>query len=584
MKILLVDDDVVDRAAVVRTLHKGGLQAEITEALTVDEGLMLHSKGEFDLILLDYRLPLRDGIEMILELKNEQKNFSTAIVMMSSSEDESIALECIQAGAQDFLVKSNITVPQLRRAILHATTRFELERTLFETYKKVKLLAETDPLTGLPNRYYFDESLKQAIVTNKRNDHKLALLLFDLDNFKLVNDSFGHDTGDVLLKKVVSRIKGCLRGNESFSRLGGDEFAIILTNLTSSEQASMVARRILRVMHKPVEIAKTKFKASASIGIVIYPENARTSDELFKYADIAMYRAKKQGRNQACFFENEMQLRFQGRLKMELELEEAIEKGELRLHYQPVVNPQHDRIQGFEALLRWQHQDTLRSPDEFISIAEETHQIVSVGLWVIEEALATLQKWNYEQEVPFVMAINVSALQLADFMLVDHLRACLEKYQVPAELVEIELTETALFKDTVNTRKTISALDEMGCRLSLDDFGTGFSSISHLRNYPISAVKIDKSLMPVDNHDTKNSSLIEGLVSMASILGLSIVAEGVETQEHLELCKQLEIERIQGYYYSKALPRELIEQKFLENPHEVFLTALTQSTAKNVWS
>jgi len=584
MKILIVDDDQLDREQVIRTLKRGGLRADVTEASSVDAGLKIYAQQHFDLILLDYRLPLRDGIEMILELKNEQRDTSTAFVMMSSAEDESIAVKCIQAGAQDFLVKSDITVTQLRRAILHATTRFELERKLLETYQEVKVLAETDSLTGLPNRYCFDESLKQAIVNIRRDDHKIALLLFDLDNFKLVNDSFGHDAGDLLLKKVVSRIKGCLRGNELFSRLGGDEFAITLTNLTTSEQASMVARRILRVMQKPVEIAKTKFKASASIGIVIYPENAQTSEELFKYADIAMYRAKKQGRNQACFFEDEMQLRFQGRLKLELELEAAIEKQELRLHYQPVINPEQDKVTGFEALLRWQTGETLRLPDEFIGIAEETHQIVNIGLWVAEEAISTLAKWNAHRVNPLVMAINVSALQLADLSLVEHIGRCLAEYGVPANLIEIELTETALFKDTANTRKTISAINDLECRLSLDDFGTGYSSISHLRNYPISIVKIDKSLMPLDKNDTRNISLVKGLVSMASILGLDIVAEGVETSEHLMLCRQLGIKRIQGYYYSKPLPLALIEENFLERSTRTGTSKITSSVLKSAAS
>lgn len=564
MKILLVDDDQVDRAAVTRTLKKGDFGADITEALTVDEGLELYANDDFDLVLLDYRLPQRDGIEMILELRSEQKNTSTAIVMMSTTEEETIALDCIKAGAQDFLVKSEISVNRLRRAILHATTRFELERQLVDTYQKVKRLAETDFLTGLPNRYYFDESLKQAIVSNRRGQHKVALLLFDLDNFKLVNDSFGHDMGDVLLKKVASRIKGCLRGNELFSRLGGDEFAIILTNLLSSEQASMVARRILRVMQKPIEIAQTKFKASTSIGIVIYPENAQTSEELFKYADIAMYRAKKHGKSQACFFEAEMQLKFHNRLKLELELQDAIENNELRLHYQPVINPAQNTVRGFEALIRWQVGDTLRMPDDFIGIAEETQQIVRIGLWVIEEAISTLARWNLNRQTPFVMAINVSVLQLADESLVEHLNATLDKYQVAANLIEIELTETALFKDTANTRKAINELNALGCRLSLDDFGTGFSSISHLLNYPISLVKIDKSLMPNRKQDSKNISLVEGVVSMAVILGLDIVAEGVETESHLDLCKHLDIERIQGYYFSKPLSACEIEKKYLQ--------------------
>ncbi|WOT03697.1 putative bifunctional diguanylate cyclase/phosphodiesterase [Shewanella youngdeokensis] len=560
MDILLVDDDMVDRAAIVRTLKKSDLSVRITEAITVEQGLQLYSENTFDVVLLDYNLPLRDGIEMMVEIRNESKNSSIAIVMMSGSEDEALALECIKAGAQDFLVKSEISEKKLRRAILHSTTRNDLEKKLYETYQKVKSLAETDSLTGLPNRYFFDESLKLAIANNRRHEHTLALLLLDIDNFKLINDNFGHDVGDVFLKKTVSKIKACLRGNELFSRLGGDEFAITLCNLESSEQAHMIAQRIIAAMQVPLELASTTINSTVSIGIALHPVNGGTSEELFKYADIAMYRAKKQGRNQVCFFEDEMQQKFHQRLKVEIDLRTAIEKNQFHLHYQPVIDPANEHVTGFEALLRWNIDGRLRSPCDFIEIAEETHQISMIGLWVIEEAISTLSKWNRKRAMPFTMSINVSAIQLGDLTIVKSFKNLLEKYQVPAELIEIELTETALFKDTLTTRQVIEGITGLGCRLSLDDFGTGFSSIAHLRNYPISIVKIDKSLMPKNRCDLKRAALIEGLVSMAGILGIDIVAEGIETQAHADLCKDLQIQSVQGFYYSHPVAQLDIEK------------------------
>lgn len=554
MEILIVDDDEVDRALVIRTLKKSDLEVNITQASTVDEGLALFKSSQFDIVLLDYRMPQRDGIEMIVELRNEPKEESTAIVMMSSSEDESLALECIHAGAQDFLLKSDISEVRLRRALLHATTRFELERQLFTTYQKVKLLAETDSLTELPNRYFFDESLKIAIGNKGRKGARIALLLFDLDNFKMVNDSFGHDTGDVLLKKIVTRIKGCLRGNELFARLGGDEFAITLTNLGSDNSASLVARRIITVLQKPIEIAKTVIHTSASIGIAIYPDNGGSSEELFKYADIAMYRAKKLGRNQVCFFEPEMQRIFSRRLQVELELRSAIEKNQLELYYQPVVNPKTGVVKGFEALIRWNIENEIRPPIDFISIAEESRQINIIGAWVIEQAIATVAKWNLKSDQYFTMAINVSSVQLDEVSLVPHIANCLEKYLVPAKQIEIEITETAFLKNTIATENVMMLLKDLGCRLSLDDFGTGFSSISHLQNYPISIVKIDSSLMPENAEDRKNVALVKGLVSMAHILGLDIIAEGIETSYHCELCVALGISRVQGYLFAKPMP------------------------------
>ena len=563
MDILLVDDDQVDRTAITRTLKKSNLNVNIEEAVTVDQGLELYAKHAFDIILLDYSMPARDGIEMILDIRNESKGSSTAIVMMSTFEDESIALECIKAGAQDFLIKSDISEKKLRRAILHSTTRHELEVKLFETYQQVKQLAETDSLTKLPNRYFFDESLKLAITNNRRNDHTLALLLFDIDNFKLINDNFGHDVGDLLLKKNVAKIKKCLRGNELFARLGGDEFAITLSNLQNSEQALLVAQRIISAMQTPIEIATTTINSTVSIGIALHPCNGKTSEELFKYADIAMYRAKKLGKNRICFFEEEMQQKFHRRLQVELELRDAIEQQQFELYYQPVIDPINQSVTGFEALIRWNVAGAVRSPDDFIEIAEETQQISAIGLWVIDEAISTLAKWNKSRRKPLTMAINISAVQLGDFTVVEALADCLSKYDVSAHLIEIELTETALLKDSITSRQVLTDIVEGGCHLSLDDFGTGYSSIAHLRNHPISIVKIDKSLMPYDNHDIKRIALVEGLVSMASILGLGVIAEGVETEQHAELCKQLNIGRAQGYYYSRPQSQRYIEETYL---------------------
>jgi diguanylate cyclase (GGDEF)-like protein len=563
MDILLVDDDAVDRAVISRTLKKSNLSVNITEAVGVEEGLVQYSKKSFDIVLLDYNLPLRDGIEMIVEIRNAPKDSSTAIVMMSTSEDEELALKCIKAGAQDFLIKSEISEKKLRRAILHSTTRHDLEKELFETYRKVKILAETDALTGLPNRYFFDESLKLALTNNRRNNNTLALLLLDLDNFKLINDNFGHDTGDVFLKKTVSRIKSCLRGNEIFARLGGDEFAITLVNLESSEHAILVAQRIINAMQQPLEIASTLIHSTVSIGIALQTVDSKTSEDIFKHADIAMYRAKKWGRNQACFFEDKMQDKFHKRLQTEVELRVALEKQQFRLFYQPVLNPKNGDVKGFEALIRWEVDGVIRAPDDFIGVAEETQQILSIGLWVIENSIATLAKWNVDRNEPYTMAINVSAVQLRSLDIVNYLVDTLSKYNVSAQLIEIELTETALFKNTLTSREVISALIDKGCRLSLDDFGTGYSSIAHLRNYPISIMKIDKSLMPESISDAKNTALVEGLVAMAKILGLNIIAEGVETQSHVDLCKRLNIERAQGYFYSRPKPSQIIEKEYI---------------------
>lgn len=563
MNILLVDDDQVDRVLVKRVLQTSDINYQINEAVTVDQALEMHALNHYDLILLDYQLPKRNGIEMIKELRDEAREDSTAIVMISSSENEEISLDCIKAGAQDFLLKSEVTSIRLKRAILHASTRFNLEQKLHNTYQKVKRLAETDALTGLSNRYVFEETLRKIVSIDHRNEQKLALILFDLDGFKIVNDSFGHGVGDLLLQKVVARIKSCLRGSELFARLGGDEFVILLTNLDSSDQAGQVARRIVSVLYKPFEVASTSINTSISTGIAFYPESGSTGDVLLRHADIAMYRAKSTGTNQICFFENEMQRKFQQRVNIESELRSAIDRNQFRLYYQPVINPKTKKATGFEALIRWEINGETRLPEQFISIAEDSGLIVSIGAWVINEAIAMLSQWNKKNSCSYTMAINLSAHQLAEKELVSHIERSINKYNVAAELIDIELTETALLKNTSDIRNSIVGIANLNCRLSLDDFGTGFSSISHLRDYPISVVKIDKSLMPRDNKDSKNISLVQGVVSMVTVLGLDIIAEGIENEFQNSLCKNLNIAAVQGYYYSTPIKIEDFDTKYL---------------------
>jgi diguanylate cyclase (GGDEF)-like protein len=327
LRILIVDDDLVDCEMVFRALSKSDLETEITHASCVDDGIDYFQKAEFDIVLLDCKMPRRDGIEMIVELRGLPKNESSAIIMMSSSEDEALALACIKAGAQDFLPKSEITEKRLRRSLQQAKAKFDLELELHKSHQKIQMLAESDPLTGLGNRYLFDENIRRAVAINQRNNGFLALILFDLDNFKAVNDTHGHYIGDILLQEIAARIKTTLRGNECFSRFGGDEFAIIAGGLKEVSFANKIGQRIIDVMQTPFEINGQTITSSLSIGIAIHPVNCQTSTELFKFSDIAMYRAKKIANNHICFFEEEMQNEVFRRYLLEKELRNAVATG-----------------------------------------------------------------------------------------------------------------------------------------------------------------------------------------------------------------------------------------------------------------
>jgi len=559
---LIVDDDVVDREHIKRTLSKTNLEWHFVETESVDEGLAAFEKQKFDVVLSDYRMPQRDGIELLLALRSASLASSVAIIMLSNSEEPTLALECIKAGAQDFLLKSEVTASRLQRAILQAQTRFELELELHNSYQAAKSLAEHDSLTGLANRYSFEEALRLSITQTPRDNAKVALTLFDLDNFKFINDSHGHDIGDLLLQQVAKRICDCLRGNEVFARLGGDEFAIILGSLHTVDNATRVTTRILNCFEKPFNLAGIEIKMGASIGIAIYPDNTVEANELLKFADIAMYRAKKLGRNQICYFEEEMQEQFLQRYQVEANLIGAVERNEFVLHYQPVFASATTRIVGFEALIRWNFQHTLHFPDSFIGIAECSRVINDIGRWVIAQAISQIATWNLQHRNAMSIAINLSTIQLTDKTLFSFIKSILEKHNLAPELVEFELTETTLLENNSQGVQLMESLSQLGCRIALDDFGTGFSSVSHLQNFPIDTVKIDKSLMLACD-EAKTLALVKGLAAMLHSLGLDIVAEGIEDEQSFNLCKELNIQRAQGYFFSKPIDTDAIEKNFL---------------------
>ncbi|WP_096085447.1 putative bifunctional diguanylate cyclase/phosphodiesterase [Agaribacterium haliotis] len=576
MRILIVDDDTVDRQIVKRALHLGSMTYELVEAQTVDEGLALFDKKDFDLVLIDFRMPGKDGIELVIAIRDGYPDCRSAIVMMSNSEDEQVALDAIRAGAQDFILKTEITASRLRRSILHAQTRFELEKQLQESYAKVKQLAERDALTGLANRHLFDESLKFTIANNRRADYKVALLLIDLDNFKYVNDNFGHDVGDLLLQRVVKRIHACLRGSELFARLGGDEFAISLGNLSSELEASRVAQRILLVLETPFEIKGRSFTSGASIGIALHPDNGENAEELVKHADIAMYRAKKKGKNQACFFEEEMQQQFASRYEIEQELRQAIDNHRFSLTYQPVYSALSHELGGYEVFLQWHDAGGLRSPEEFLPIAEESKLILQLGRWLIERAMRQQVRWAKEHNHRAFMSINLSPVQLSDRGLTPLLQELLPRYGAEASQFIFEVSELALNGLHPEVRKNIDALRALGCKVALGDFGAGLSSIANLRDYPFDLIKIERSFLPGPHSSEQDRALFASVVKMIQALNIETVVVGTESVEQVELCCQLGVNQLQGHFFAKAETAQYIENNYLlrnfnpdtDKPHE----------------
>lgn len=557
MNILLIDDDVFDREIIKRSLVGSFYDHDVSEVESAEAAILLLQENVFDIVIVDYNMPVMNGLEFVVQLKSLPESSHIAIVVVSNAITDDIILDCINAGAQDFLLKEEVSSSRLSRAMLQATKRFELEQKLFESYCHAKQLAESDSLTGLYNRHHFEDCLREAINVSVRTQSCVAVLLIDLDHFKKINDSFGHEIGDQLLKIVAERISKKLRVGEKFARLGGDEFALIIENVYSIYHIKPVADRLLSIFSLPFFIGEREIHCSGSIGVSICPHNGDKMAELVKYADIAMYRAKASGRNQYCVFEDNMQKEFFRKYSVERALRKALKDRAFTLHFQPLLAADDNRMLGLEALIRWPDPDINSFPDEFIPIAEESHIIIELGRWVIQHAIERLAKLRVSlQHDDLYMSINLSSLQLSDTDLVDFVSQTLFENKLKPHDLMLEITETALIAEEASSKSLISQFYELGCKIALDDFGTGYSSISHLLEFPINVVKLHKSLIDGSTINKRHATIMKGLCNMLNDLNTTIVAEGIEEPEQLALCKACKVSIVQGYYFSKPLPEE----------------------------
>lgn len=548
MKILIVDDDLVDREQIKRILRSDDPGHEFVEASSLEQGLFYFKQDSFDLVLLDYRMPPGDGVLLLNELREQPVKNATPIVMLSNSEDIELSQECIRKGAQDFLVKGNINVAAMRRAISHAKIRFEEERVLHQNYVETKKIAERDSLTGLANRYLFEQAYAIYRSNSKRKDTQIAIIMFDLDHFKQINDSCGHAVGDEVLKQVAKRVQKVIRGSEVFARLGGDEFVVLLSGKSSGSEASNLARRIVKSLNEPFDIGIRRVNATASVGIATELDGYDDLDKIMKHADIALYRAKNAGRNQVCFFQQDMQVEFEKRSAMEVALKEALYNQQLDVYFQPVEHLSNCNIAGYEALMRLYKNSQIIEAKEFVSFAEEAGLIWEIGRWTIEMALATMPNLQTCANIQFI-SINLSSQQLVDETLYDHIRYCLKTYEIDASHVVFEVSERALLHVSERRRQCLQSIVDLGCRLALDNFGAGTSAISCLTDFPISLVKTSPHLI-LSNLEWDRVKL-KGIVHMLHTLKIETVIKGIETQEQHEFAEELGVKYVQGYYYGK---------------------------------
>ncbi len=439
-------------------------------------------------------------------------------------------------------------------AVTHYVTAFADISAIRLAEAQLNHLAHHDPLTTLPNRLLFKDRLDQMLARARREDERCAILFFDLDGFKVINDTLGHSSGDLLLQTIAARIKGQLRSNDTAARLGGDEFVVILAHIAHPEDAARIARKLLEALAVPVELGGERVTVSASVGLAVYPDNGHDGHALLKAADTAMYSAKAQGRNRYCFYTEELATRAAERLNIEQGLRGALATEGLVLYYQPQVALSDGALAGIEALVRWRHpKDGLIMPDRFIGIAEESGIIEPLGRWVLFTACAQAAERLRAGGPPLHLAVNVSARQLARDHFEDTVREALAESGLPASQLEIEITESTL-QLIEHSSHLLDTLKALGVSIAIDDFGTGYSSLSVLKHLPIDRIKIDQSFVRDIPGDADDVAIVEAIISLSRTLRLCVIAEGVETEAQLGILRRFSCEEGQGYLFSRPLP------------------------------
>lgn len=562
-QVLIIDDDELDRMSYMRGLKASSQnQFQFIEAKTPQEGLALCQTTQPDCLLIDYDMPGMNGFELLESLKERELLNDIAVVFLTGHGNEHLAVEAMKRGAHDYISKASMTPQRLNAAIEDAMIKSRLLKELKDKNKQIEELAFQDPLTGLLNQTAFEASVKTALANAKRHNHNLALLFIDLDHFKNVNDTMGHDVGDLLLKEVAERMQSCLREEDILARMGGDEFAIALTELRSEDDAGLVAQKIIEVLIEKFILNRKEAHIGASIGIATYPETDNSLIGLLKYADIAMYRAKEVGRNNYQYFSADLHHQHIVDMEIENALRFAVERKELYMEYQPQFDLETNKVIGLEALLRWHHPKLgYIPPDKIFRIADEAGLCGAIGQWVVETVCREYSEYLHREDHPLSISINASPRQLSSEQFINVFKHAIASSSLKAEQIEIEVTEVAIIDDIEKTKTYLDTLRALGVYIAIDDFGTGYSSLRQLRDFlPIETLKIDKSFIHNVIDDKHDARLTQSIIDLARNLKMRVIAEGVESEEQIEFLKNHGCKYAQGYFLSKPTTAEKIQQ------------------------
>lgn len=567
MKLLLIEDDPSDALFVRRCidrstkLRKSSEPCSLAHAACLADALGAMEQDKFDAVLLDLNLPDSSGEESVVQLLKVDPELP--IVVLSGENSEDVAIRMLNQGVQDYLVKWDDDGKTILRSLRYAAERKRSELRL-------AYLANHDTLTGLYSRRYFLDYLPRAQSRTQRLGTNLALLFLDLDRFKSINDMMGHHFGDQVLQAAVQRILGVIRNGDLVARMGGDEFCILLENVQDIDTVRAVARKLLTALRQPFELQGLSVVLSASIGITIFPQEQEDAAGMLRNADIAMHEAKAQGRNDFKVFSDEMHAAIVSRHKLQQDIHRALRNEEFFLTYQPQYNLCTHKLVGAEALARWRLPDgSVAGPDKFIQVAEDSGQIIEIGYQLLQKACLQNIEWQHQTGRPARLSVNVSPQQIHQANFYERLRRIFNQCGVDPSHIELEITESCLLEDDQFASQRLNKLKDLGVTIAIDDFGTGHSCLSYLHRFPIDVLKIDRSFVKDIGTNPHGTTICRAIKSIAQDLGMSVVAEGIETDEQLRFLQDLGCEVGQGYLFSPPIN--------VESPFPNFVPASPQT-------
>ncbi|MFG0330253.1 MAG: EAL domain-containing protein [Phycisphaerales bacterium] len=565
-KVLVIDDDSMIHNLVKIRLKD--LKVEVVCAADGRRGLEIAQEEDIDLVLLDVSMPLMTGFEVCRHLRDDPRTRDLPVIFLTGSDDAGEKVRGFELGAVDYVTKP-FDAAELRARVRAALRTQALVHAL-------EAQAETDNLTGLPNRKAFQRAVIRCIEHARQHpDHyKFAVMFLDLDRFKIINDSLGHGIGDELLIAISNTLHRCVRevgrggSRDLVARMGGDEFAILLDDIPDLGAATSVAERLIDELSQPYDLQGYQVVTGTSVGIRLCRGDCETADALLRDSDTAMYHAKAGGKGRYVVFDDEMHARVLDRLELENDLRGAVDAGQLTLFYQPLVSISDGSLVGFEALSRWRHPSRgIVSPDQYIGIAEETNLILEIGRLALREACRNISLWrrDHANASDIQVHVNLSKVQLNTLGFVDHVISAMRDFEVEPSSLVLEVTESVIMHNSKSVVPVLEELRELGLRLAMDDFGTGYSSLASLHRFPIDILKIDKAFIHAIDSSRPHAAIVDAIVKLAHNLGMDVVAEGIETPNHLALLQALECDLAQGYFFGKPVSADNAAQ-FISNP------------------